>query len=68
MEKLTETFEVEGMTCNGCMRKVREALEKVEGVEIEDLSIRSAEITYDPTAVDRSAIVDAIRAEGYEVE
>ena len=68
MEKLTETFDVEGMTCNGCIRKVREALQKVDGIEIEDLSIRSAEITYDPSEVERSTIVEAIRAEGYDVE
>ena len=68
MEKLTETLEVEGMTCTGCMRRVRQALESVDGVVIEDLSIRSAEITYDPSVVNRSAIVDAIRDEGYEVE
>lgn len=67
MEKLKETLEIEGMTCGGCVRHVRGALAALPGVEIESVSIGSAEIAYDPDATSREAIVETVRGEGYGV-
>ena len=68
MEKLTEKLEIEGMTCGGCMRQVRSALVGMPGVEIEDMSIGSAEIAYDPSKTTRESIIETIRDQGYGVQ
>jgi copper chaperone len=67
MEKLTERLEIEGMTCGGCIRHVRSALVGMNGVEIEDMSIGSAEIAYDPSKTTREEIIETIREQGYAV-
>jgi copper chaperone len=67
MEKQTERIEIEGMTCGSCVRHVRTALEDLEGVEVKDIEIGSAEIDYDPETIDRAAIIEAIKDGGYTV-
>jgi copper chaperone CopZ len=67
MEKITETIAIEGMTCGNCVRHVRQALEEIEGVEVCEIQIGSAEISYDPASIDRNAIIEAIKDEGYTV-
>jgi copper chaperone CopZ len=37
------------------------------GVEVCEIQIGSAEISYDPASVDRNAIIEAIKDEGYTV-
>ena len=63
----TETITIEGMTCQHCVKAVREALEDLEGVQVDDVQIGSARITYDPDEVERDEIVEAVEDEGYEV-
>jgi copper chaperone CopZ len=67
MGRLTETIEIEGMTCGKCAYHVRQALQGVQGVEVENVEIGSAEISYDPENINRSTIITAIKEEGYTV-
>jgi len=68
MEKMT--IAIEGMSCGHCVRAVSEALREVEGVRVEDVSVGSATIAYDPAAIPtdrvRAAVTDAIEDAGYE--
>ncbi len=60
-------LEIEGMSCQHCVHAVKNALESLDGVEVEDVSIGSAEVTVDSTKIESSAIERAIAAEGYRV-
>ena len=63
----TETFRVEGMTCEGCRAAVARVLERTPGVaraEV-DLEGASATVTYDPARVTPEALAEAVRRAGY---
>jgi copper chaperone CopZ len=61
------TLRIGGMSCDHCLRAVRDALAGVPGVEIDTVTIGSATLRFDPAkaAVDR--LVAAIDDLGYEV-
>jgi len=55
---------IEGMHCEACVKRVRMALEKVEGVAVREVSIGSAVI--DASAKQRAAALEAIQRAGYQ--
>jgi len=55
---------IEGMHCDACVRRVRKALEKIDGVTVEDVTVGSATVTGGESQKD--AVVNAIREAGYE--
>lgn len=65
MEKLT--LEISGMSCGHCVGSVSKALQALAGVEVEAVAIGSATMQYDPAAVTREQIADAVADQGYEV-
>jgi copper chaperone len=66
MEKLVETYAVQGMTCQHCFRAVEKALAKVQGVSrVVAVDLDRAEATIEGSP-DEQAVIAAIRAEGYE--
>jgi len=60
---------VEGMTCQMCVRHVREALESLEGVleATVDLDDKKARITYDETKIAIEGMQRAVKEAGYEM-
>jgi copper chaperone len=65
--KISELLKIEGMSCDHCVRAVKQALENTPGVEVRTVTIGSAEISDDPTAVSPEAIRASIEEEGYTV-
>jgi len=63
MEKLI--LSIDGMSCGHCLSAVRNALERVPGVRVEQVTIGQATVAYDPDRVTPSAIAGAIADEGY---
>ena len=63
MERLNLT--IEGMTCEHCVRAVRGRLEQTEGVKVDDVTIGSATVEYDPAKTNVDEIETAIADEGY---
>lgn len=61
----TVTLTIEGMTCQHCVRAVREALEKVPATTVKSVEIGSATVDYDPERVSQDALAEAIADEGY---
>ncbi len=55
---------IEGMHCNACVARVRKALEKVEGVQVRDVQVGSAEVELDPK--NEFDAMEAIRKAGYQ--
>jgi copper chaperone len=56
---------IEGMTCEHCVRAVRNRLSETPGVEVEEVEVGSAVIRLDPAATTIELVEDAIADEGY---
>ena len=55
---------IEGMHCQACVKRVRMALEKVDGVTVREVSIGSAVV--DADADQQAAALAAIQKAGYQ--
>jgi copper chaperone len=64
----TETMNVTGMTCGGCVGKVTKALKAVPGVGHVDVSLPGkASIDFDEKLTSRERLQSAVKAAGYGV-
>ncbi|MCU0627840.1 MAG: cation transporter [Gemmatimonadaceae bacterium] len=59
-------LDVDGMSCQHCVRAVRHALDGVPGVEIDRVEVGHVAVHYDPARTTSAAIGEAIRDAGYE--
>jgi len=61
-------LQIEGMSCNHCVKHVKEALEAVPGVQSADVSLegKSAAVEHGAEA-DIGALKEAVTEAGYEV-
>ena len=58
-------IEIQGMTCQHCVRAVRQALTAVDGANVERVGIGSAIVAYDPARTTPAALIDAVKGQGY---
>ncbi|MFJ4037866.1 heavy metal translocating P-type ATPase [Microbacterium sp. NPDC090007] len=59
-------LDIEGMTCASCVARVEKKLRRVEGVDAAvNLATETARVRY-PADLDTAALVDAVRAAGYD--
>ena len=67
--RMKTILQIEGMTCDHCVRHVKEALESVAGVKsaVVSLDSKSAELEHEE-AVGFDALKAAVEEEGYEVK
>ena len=66
MDNTTTTYTVAGMTCNGCVNKVTNAVTGVEGVV--DIDVDVSDGTLEVTGqVDDAAIREAVAQAGYKI-
>ena len=63
MESLKLT--IEGMSCEHCVRAVKNRLTATPGVTVDDVAIGSATVRYDPAKTNVEEIEDIIADEGY---
>lgn len=63
----TETLHIEGMTCNHCVMAVRRQLAGIEHLEVDDVTVGTAIVTYDESQVPATAIDAAVTAAGFRV-
>ncbi|MBX9854864.1 MAG: heavy-metal-associated domain-containing protein [Gemmatimonadaceae bacterium] len=54
------------MTCGHCIGAVRDALEGLPGVEVDQVRIGRASVSFEPGAVSPAAVIEAIRDAGYQ--
>jgi copper chaperone len=66
----TTTLKVHGMTCDHCVRSVRQALESQEGVARADVDLQAgrANVDFDESRVTPRELANAVAEEGYEAE
>ena len=64
---MVTTLRISGMTCNGCVRHVREALRGVPGVSAVDVSLAQAyaQVEYDPAKTSLDDLVGVVKLAGY---
>ena len=65
MERMT--MKIDGMTCAHCVSQVTKALKKVEGVKLEQVSVGSATVSFDPAVTPEEKITQAVEDQGYAV-
>jgi copper chaperone len=62
----TETYEIEGMTCQHCVRAIERALSRVPGV----VRVRAVDLVRGEALIegapDEQAVVAAVQGEGYQ--
>ena len=61
------TLKIDGMTCGHCVMSVRKALQGVEGVQVEQVAIGTATVSYDPAVASAERIAQAVEDSGYAV-
>lgn len=59
------TLKIDGMHCDGCVRRVKAALGKLEGVRIEHVEVGSAKVAYDPASQTPAGIAAAVTGIGF---
>ena len=65
----TTVLKVNGMTCGGCVRSVKNVLESIQGVTSAEVSLEKAQasVTYDPAKADVNRMKEAVTDAGYQV-
>ena len=56
---------IEGMTCEHCVRAVEGRLRKTPGVEVERVTVGTADVRFDPTVTNADDLSEVIADEGY---
>ena len=64
MENLT--LQIDGMSCDHCVSRVKKALSGLEGVEVRKVEVGSAEMSYDPSRVAPDRILEAVDRIGFQ--
>ena len=64
MERLR--LEIDGMSCDHCVRAVTTALRALPGVRVEEVAIGRATVDYDPARTTPEQVLEAVADEGYE--
>lgn len=65
--KQTHTLKIDGMSCDHCVSAVRNALEALEDVTVDEVDIGTAEVAFDPSDISREQIGEAIADAGFEL-
>ena len=60
------TLQIDGMSCDHCVSRVKKALSGLEGVEVRKVEVGSAEMSYDPSRVAPDRILEAVDRIGFQ--
>ena len=60
----TITLRIDGMHCGACVRRVTQALQRVEGAEVQEVRVGAARVLV-PEAVAEQALLDSVAKAGY---
>ncbi|WP_223068024.1 copper ion binding protein [Paenibacillus caui] len=63
----TVTLQVEGMSCNHCVKAVEGAVQEAGGTGKVNLQAKMVEVTFDESKLGLDAIKEAIEDQGYDV-
>lgn len=60
-------LDIAGMSCGHCVMAVTKGLKQVDGVDVTQVAIGSADLTYDDGKTSPAAIAKAVEDAGYAV-
>jgi copper chaperone len=63
----TQSLTISGMSCGHCVMSVRNALESIDGVTVDEVRIGQATVQFDESAVQADVVAEAVRDAGYDV-
>ena len=63
----TSELKIDGMSCGHCVMSVRKELSKIQNLQVEDVQIGSARVSYDDTKVTSSDLSQAVQEAGYRL-
>lgn len=64
---ITETIKIEGMSCAGaCVRSVKQALNEVEGLTINEVGLGYAKVSYSDSETQATLTRQAIQEAGFK--
>jgi copper chaperone len=63
--KKTISVKIDGMHCEGCVRRVTQALNATSGVQVDSVEVGSASVTIDPRQVSPGQIKTALMNIGF---
>jgi len=63
MESLT--LKIDGMSCGHCVMTVQKALRALDGVQVDQVQVGSAQLQFDPATRPLDEILEAIRDAGF---
>lgn len=63
------TVDINGMTCNGCVRSVTGALKKIVGLQVKEVGVGKAVCVFDDaqSKVAKEDVINAVVALGFSV-
>ena len=61
------TLDIQGMSCAHCVAAVEKALNELDGVQVQQVAIGSAQVDFEEETVTPAQIVDAVEQAGYDV-
>ena len=61
-------LKIDGMSCGGCVTSVRNALSRLPGVQVEQVEVGSARVTYDPSRASPELVRRAIVNAGFKAQ
>ncbi len=64
---MMETLHIDGMHCPNCVKAVKEALEAIDGISAVEVDLEKGEARFNSTGVERSQLVAAVEATGFDV-
>lgn len=63
----TSELKIDGMSCGHCVMSVRKELSKIQNLQVEDVQIGSARVSYDDSKVTSSDLSQAVQEAGYRL-
>ena len=61
----TVNLSIQGMHCGGCASKVSNALKSVPGTNVEEVTVGSARVSFDPRKTSTAALIDVVDHLGF---
>ena len=62
------TINIEGMSCQHCVMRVKKAIEGLAGIAGLSVEVGSAKVTFDEAKIQQSVIENAVVKAGYKIK
>lgn len=62
------TLKITGMSCGHCVGQITKALTRLDGVQVNSVTVGEAIVLYDPKEIVPTEIIQAVTEAGYETQ